>query len=724
MNSINFFNVEFLSKYATKEVPFGPLGYVTYKRTYARYLEDLGRTEEWWETCTRVLTGNFALEARRMFELCGDGPFYLQQLKRLKEEAEQAYDDMFHLKWLPPGRGLWVSGTDTGNKNGGALTNCYYVDIKPYHGKTSYPFCFAMDELMLGAGVGFGVSKKNINQFPVVANPVDLFIVCKEDHRDYQFLNAQNKEGDWWNTTHQKIHIWDCREGWVYALKKTIEASFLSKRVTDNKKTVVIDVSDVRPSGDRISGFGGMASGPAPLAEMLRAVNRLFNNRVGQRLTPVDCTDIMTLIGRCVVSGNVRRSAMIALGDGDDKEFIFMKNPIDPLAEILGWTEEQVEYHNFAVNNNRWASNNSILVDKNFDHKAVAESIWVKGEPGWLNTDLTQNYGRLVDGRISGIDAKATGTNPCGEISLESFEPCNLAEIFPSNCQSLEELKRVTLTAYRYAKRVTMSPYPWEESQEVVERNRRVGVSISGIQDWLLNLSKNVPGADPNEIMADTMSILYGMVSAEDLHFSKQLQINKSIKLTTVKPSGTISLLAGVSPGIHYPYAQYYIRRIQFQDTDPMVPYLESLGFTVTDAVQTPRAKVVQFPIKARTSENIGFKSAGEVTAREQLELQHLVQKYWADNQVSCTISFKETDRQELPDLIQQYSKVLKSTSFLPYTENLKAHYPDLPYEPITCEIYNQMMSKVKHWPSRLTQDSDGLEIDNDECVGGMCPIK
>lgn len=758
----NFFDGEFLEKYKTKTVPFGPLGYITYKRTYARWIPIENRSEEWWETCSRVLNGNFNLELKHTHnEYRFDGTH-----QRLTAEAHQAYDDMFNMRWLPPGRGLWMSGTEASEKNGATLTNCYFVEVQPGHGKASHPFCFAMDMLMSGAGVGFGVSSKSIELLPTPTNEVELFIICKPTHRDYQFLNSDKvlPAGDY-----DTVNLSDTRQGWVRALRKVIDYAYESKR--GNTQRLVIDVSQIRAAGERIKGFGGIASGPHSLIELLRSVNKLLNKRHGTELTDVDCTDLMTLIGRCVVSGNVRRSAMIALGDITSKDFINMKNPYSAhdfvAADIIEDefhnereylelpSEQEIEQHNESINHHRWASNNSVFINDSYsDYDALAQSIWVKGEPGFINLDLVQNYGRIKDGRCEALpegdsgamagsprqDLGATGTNPCGEISLESFEPCNLSEIFPSNCKDMEEVRRVAITAYRYAKRVTLSHYPWAESQDVVVRNRRIGVSISGIQDWLLQEVGNVHIEDcearvndelklhitlsPSTVLKDKLDELYQLIRAEDERFSTILGVNTSIKLTTVKPSGTISLLAGVSPGIHFPYASFYIRRIQFQDTDPLVAYLSSLGFTTHAASQTPRAVVVEFPIKTPTGEMLGFQSAGDVDAEFQLKMQLMLQTYWADNQVSCTVSLQEGDKEKLPDLLKRYSKLLKSTSFLPYSPSLKEHYPDLPYEPITQEQYEEMMGHIKEWPSKLPEDVQYLEISNDECAGGVCPVK
>lgn len=732
MNSV--FSKSFVEQYRDKDLKFGPLGFVTHKRTYSRFIDDESRGEEWFETVNRVLTGNFLLEQTRRFELGQDPKRFLTVMT---EQVDQAYDDMFNLRWLPSGRGLWCSGAQVGSKNGAALTNCYYVDVKPVQGKVSYPFIFAMDMLMLGAGVGFGVYNKNIKHIPEVKNHVDLYIVCDETHKDFQFLNAQSIPQPGRRESYQYVVLHDTREGWVYGLKKVIDTAFLSR--SKNKKTLVIDISDIRASGEPIKGFGGTASGPAPLVEMLRWINKLLNSRVGHKLDDVDCTDIMNLIGCCVVTGNVRRSAMIALSDGGSREFIRMKNPEEPdqlklYNKGLITFDELCDKDQF-IAHHRWASNNSVLTNDGFDIEFVANSIWTKGEPGFLNLDLVQNYGRLADGRQKGIDGHASGTNPCGEISLESFEPCNLAEIFPANCESFEDVKRVVLTAYRYAKRVTLSPYAWPETREVVEKNRRIGVSISGIVDWILQIADELGVIDPfrkdyldDRVAADLiekLNTLYQLIKEEDIKFSAELEINESIKLTTVKPSGSISLLAGTSPGIHFPYAEYYIRRIQFQETDPMVSYLTSLGFTVSKAVQTPRAMVVQFPVRAATAGISGFRSAGQVSSKLQLHLQSLIQTYWADNQVSCTISLQKEDGDNLHDLIVEYKDKVKSTSFLPYNESLKDHYVDLPYEPISEKRYHEEMKKIIAWPSRLSVDSDKLEILNqEECAGGVCPIK
>lgn len=318
----------------------------------------------------------------------------------------------------------------------------------------------------------------------------------------------------------------------------------------DKKTKLVLDISDIRPYGAKIHGFGGTASGPMPLIEMLFDVNKVINARVGKKLTAVDATDVCNLIGKTVVAGNVRRSAELALGSSTDQDFIKMKQDKDKL------------YHH------RWASNNSVAINSKFnDYGPIADGIKHNGEPGVVNLELSRDYGRIIDGYQPGIDGEVEGTNPCGEISLANGEPCNLFEVFPYVAEQQNwDLKEAFTLAARYTKRVTFSPYDWEISRNIIHKNRRIGVSMSGIQDWLLSdlghrvvtgfkdgtdkdtgKKIKVPVYDPKGIKL--VEGLYNAVIDADKTYSDELGCQPSIKHTTVKPSGTVAKLAGVSEG-------------------------------------------------------------------------------------------------------------------------------------------------------------------------------
>ncbi len=388
---------------------WGPLGWVTYKRTYARWLPEQNRAEEWDETVRRVVEGNINLDPRLHTDNV-DPAVYAE----LTEEAQDLFRLVYGLAATPSGRNLWISGTDYQKRNGDALNNCWFVAVRPQpYGQShiqpwyvdnsqpvpSMPFSFLFDQLMKGGGVGFSVAKKNVDQMPAVDQAVDLTVVIDKQSGAYdESLEAGAVDKAAWlaaNDMNGKVYyqVPDTREGWVVANAAMIDSHFLSANPSGNHE-VVIDVSNIRPRGAKIHGFGGTASGPAPLVEMMIDINDVINARVGQNLTPVDCTDMGNLIGKTVVAGNVRRSAEIALGGADDHDFITMKQDKDKL------------YHH------RWASNNSVLVDSNFTgYEEIAQAIAQNGEPGMVNLELSRNYGRMADGRQEGIDAEVEGTN-------------------------------------------------------------------------------------------------------------------------------------------------------------------------------------------------------------------------------------------------------------------------------------------------------------------------
>lgn len=721
---------------------WGELGWVTYKRTYARWIEELDRYEEWDETVKRVVEGNINLDPRLHEDQVSEETIY-----ELAKEAERLFKLIYSLASTPSGRNLWISGTDYQQRVGDALNNCWFIAIRPQaYGDShivpfylkkeqtavSMPFSFLFDELMKGGGVGFSVSTTNIRQIPPVTRQVELDILISKENGDYAAaIQAGAQDAETWYQTHDGesylcYQTPDTREGWVESNALLIDAHFLS--TIDNAGHVVIDVSLIREKGKRIRGFGGVAAGPVPFIEMLDAVNRVLNKANGKRLTSVDCTDVCNLIGKNVVAGNVRRSAEIALGDPDDQTFVTMKQD-----------QEQLMDH-------RWASNNSVLVTPDFNHyDAVAEAIAKNGEPGIVNLDNIRNYGRLADGRQPSIDADAEGTNPCGEISLANGEPCNLFEVFPGIAEaagwSLEEVFRL---AVHYAKRVTFSHYDWECSRTIIEKNRRIGISMSGIQDWVLQhfgkrlVSEFDYTRDPetgnlyqkpifNEQAVQAFDAFYHMVVTSDQQYSQTLGCSPSIKHTTVKPSGTVSKLAGISEGMHFSFAKYLIQRIRFQDSDPLLPALKKAGYTIEKDVYSENTMVAEFPVKAGSADHKGFVSADDVSIEEQFATQLFLQTYWADNSVSCTITFHKDETVKISGLLRQYRKLCKSTSLLPYSGH---GFVQAPKEPISKEKYLERKSEITadvvelYQTLRLKERKDLELIGQSDCAGGACPIK
>ena len=721
---------------------WGELGWVTYKRTYARWLPEKNRSENWDETVKRVIEGNINLDPRLK-----DSPS-TEVVNELTNEAKDLFKLVYGLGATPSGRNLWVSGTDYQKRNGDSLNNCWFIAIRPQkYGDShivpdylnqdqeavSMPFSFLFDESMKGGGVGFSVVQDNIKKIPAVDNKIDLTIVIDKKSASYADsvkLGATDK-AEWAKQNEDKsdyiyYNLPDTREGWVLANARLIDMHF-NQTNSENKTKLVLDISRIRPYGAKIHGFGGTASGPMPLVEMLFDINNIINNRVNSNLTSVDCTDICNLIGKTVVAGNVRRSAELALGTSTDQDFITMKQDKDKL------------YHH------RWASNNSVAIDSKFnEYEPIANGIRENGEPGIVNLDLSRNYGRIIDGYQKDIDGDVEGTNPCGEISLGNGEPCNLFEVFPYIAEQENwDLKDVFRLATRFAKRVTFSDYDWEISRNIIYKNRRIGVSMSGIQDWLLNdLGHRVvtgfedgtdeetgekikkPIYDPQGIKMVTAA--YQAVIAADKEYSKTLNCNESIKHTTVKPSGTVAKLAGASEGMHFHYAGYLIQRIRFQASDPLLKALDACGYYSEPDIYSPNTTCVEFPLRAAHADSKNFASAGTVSIEEQFATQAFLQTYWSDNAVSCTVTFQSDEGDKITSLFKQYRHVIKSTSLLPY---YGGSLKQAPKEPIDKEKYEERKAQITGDVAQVfaeqNDDQKDLElVDQTDCESGACPVK
>lgn len=738
-------SAEFIKEVEQTVTPhWGELGWVTYKRTYARWLPDQQRTEEWPETVQRVVEGNINLDPRLQADHVSAAV-----KQDLTDEAQRLFKLIYGLSATPSGRNLWISGTGYQHRNGDALNNCWFIAVRPQaYGHShivpdylqpdqvavSMPYSFMFDQLMKGGGVGFSVVPSNVAQIPTVDRKINLTVLIDRSSKSYDAsvaLGAVDKQD--WLSTHELndaryYELPDTREGWVIANANLIDAHFDGTNAT-HADQVVLDISAIRPKDAPIKGFGGTASGPMPLVEMLFDINNILNAAVGRKLTSVDCTDLGNLIGKTVVAGNVRRSAELALGGADDEAFITMKQDKDKL------------YHH------RWASNNSVAVDTTFaDYQPIADAIAQNGEPGIVNLELSKHYGRMADGYQAGIDDAVEGTNPCGEISLSNGEPCNLFEVFPGVAEDQGwQLEDAFALGTRFAKRVTFSDYDWEVSRTAIQKNRRIGISMSGIQDWILDTFKTrvVTGfseqkdattgelvAKPiyNQAAVKRVDDLYQAVVAADQDYSDTLGCQPSIKHTTVKPSGTVAKLAGVSEGMHFHYAGYLIQRIRFQDSDPLLPALAACGYHIEPDVYTKNTMCVEFPVKAANADDPQFASAGNVSIAEQFATQAFLQTYWSDNAVSCTVTFQPDEANQIAGLLTQYRHTTKSTSLLPYSGS---GFKQAPKEPIDTKTYQAKCAEITGDVARVFEqqnnhhDQKDIElVDQSDCAGGACPIR
>lgn len=483
---------KFLEKYKDEKSPFGIIGEVTYKRTYSRPVEDeqgnvVGH-ESWVDTIRRVVEGNVNLGIKN-----GDPT-------ATNEWAEKAFDFMFKMAVMPPGRGYWMMGTKYAEMRGGdALNNCWYVAVRPQSYENiemfkntylfsspdkemvSFPFVFMFDRAMLGGGVGFGVGRENIEKIPEVTTTVGVLVYLHHKHPDWSRIKQSEEYArlepfltddesvvqNYVDTGAEYLFPTDDREGWNVSIRETIDSHFDYEKEGVTERSLVIDLSTIRGYGARIKGFGGTASGPLPLISAIVEINNIFNSRVGGNLKSDDGLDIMNMLGRCVVAGNVRRSALIALGDADDKTYVDAKNykiaaqviekdeygfpkwdtnefgrmsqvRRDRTEVVFELVEEAIKENPEISNeeavdiaerkadelydlawkqeNHRWTSNNSVYTDELFDdHHFIAAGIIANGEPGVGNMWLMKNFGRIVDGYKEAIDGDAEGLNPCAK---------------------------------------------------------------------------------------------------------------------------------------------------------------------------------------------------------------------------------------------------------------------------------------------------------------------
>ena len=647
---------KFINKFKRRKPPFGfnGLGELVYMRTYSRIKED-GKNERWWETVKRVVEGTYSMQKNHIdsYQL-GWNPWQAQR------SAQEMYDRMFNMKFLPPGRGLWAMGTAiTEEKNlYAALNNCAFVSTSTIKEDYSKPFCFLMDASMLGVGVGFDTKGAG-----------EIIVKGVDNNRDEQIYD-----------------IPDTREGWVESLKLLLESYF------HGTAPMEFDYQKIRPAGEPIYGFGGVSSGYEPLEEVHEEIRKILDKNMGVAITITTIVDIMNLIGKCVVAGNVRRTAEIVFGESDNEEYLDLKNyKVNPGREQYGWT-----------------SNNSIFAELGMDYTDVCKRIVDNGEPGFAWLDNMRTFSRMQNGGDN-KDHRVAGGNPCLEQSLESYELCCLVETFPANHDTLEDYKRTLKYAYLYAKTVTLGGTHWPETNRVMLRNRRIGCSVSGVAQFITKHGM--------EKLRKWLEKGYKTIQDWDCMYSDWLAVPKSIKTTSVKPSGTVSLLVGATPGMHYPESRFYIRRMRLSKHSELIEPLKRAGYKIEPAFGSEdTTMVVEVPVDVGE----GIRTAAELSIWEQFSLAAFLQRHWADNQVSCTATFDpETEADELPHVLNYFQYRLKGISLLPRHDH--GAYKQMPYEAITEDEYDKMVSKLGKLSFGVIKNE---EADVDKfCNNDVCEI-
>jgi len=640
---------EQIQKLSEIKTPWGEIGYITFKRTYARRLKEdkvNSPTEEYLDTVLRVV------------KACQ------KQLKVgfTNEEEYRLSEILLNLKGTVAGRFLWQLGTKTVDKLGlPSLQNCAVCVVN----EPIRPFTWTMEMLMLGCGIGFNIQKEYVYQIPALRK--EKIVIERWDDKSADYI------------------VPDTREGWVKLLGKVLKSHFYTG------KGFTYSCQLIRSEGEPIKSFGGTSSGPSILADGIEQINTILNNRSGKKLRPVDCLDIMNIIAMIIVSGNVRRSAELAIGDWDDLEYLKAKRW--DLGTIPNW---------------RSNSNNSIVPPVNF--KDLPQEFWqtyAQGEPyGLINLDLSKTCGRL--GETQYPDPNIVGYNPCAEQNLENFETCCLADIFLPNINSKEELFEVATFLYRINKHSLALPCSLPETEEIVHRNMRMGIGITGL-------------LQSSEEQKSWLSDCYLHLREFDKEYSKKNNWPVSIKITTTKPSGSVSLLPGVTPGIHpSPAGPYYIRRIRMSASSNLVQVCKDNGYFVEfvrgfDGKPDFSTVVVEFPCKVPEGTPIG----DSLGAIEHLELVKWMQTNWSDNSVSCTVYYKKEELPEIKKWLEEnFNDSLKTVSFLLYYGH---GFDQAPYETISKEKYDELIEKVTPINSINVYEED---FELQDCDNGSCPIK
>ena len=676
---------------ATSHEPhFGPTGREVYNRTYSRRVEGGGR-EEWRDTVARVVDGNLNFVDSKYWE---------------PTEREKLIELMYDFKILPAGRHLWATGVP-GRQ---FIMNCWHSG---WTNDISEHFYFTFDQLMQGGGVGSNYSTQYLEQYPDIASGAEVFVVSRKDHEDIEEMNDlldgynNGAYGD------AKVYVLpDTREGWANALVETFNAFYGGYKL-------VLDVSNIRPRGAEIKGFGGTASGPSPLVAMINKVSNLLHERVGEKLRSLDAMLIDHWIGECVVSGNVRRSARMSIKNWMD----------DDIFEFIHCKQDTGQH---------WSTNISVEIDNDFfdainqgdEHarkvyRECLTGMLKNGEPGFYNRSLAQE----------GEHGEVSSTNPCGEITLEAFEYCCLGHVnldaFYDDFDGALEAHRLMA---RFLLRATFADIPDAKSREVGERNRRIGVGHLGFQGWLVKQGIKYSESHKSGLIKSRLRNFYKAVRAAADAYADSMGINRPVKVATAAPTGSIAKMPGVTEGIHPVLFKYFINNIRFSTSDAAqaqsIQEFIAKGLKVEDDIYTSNTKVVSFVAKNSLLDQVaelGFNAdaiveeAAEISFEDMLAVQAMYQENYADNAVSFTINLPGqvnedgTTTPNLPfneaeDILIKYLPKVKGTTIM-----VDGTRPQAPYIRLTKDEF-MIMSE-----GTFVESTDAIDMD---CATGACPIK
>lgn len=613
---------------------------IVFRRTYSRTKND-GSKESWGDTVNRIVRGN------------------TERFKVTSQEKEVLGKLLLSRKIMPGGRSLWICGTEHQSNFGeSALINCWFWDASKYE-----HFVYAQDYLMLGGGVGMSVEQRFVSKLPSIKSGVTI-------------THKATKDADY--------IVPDSREGWCELLHRVLEAYFKTG------KSFTYSTICIRPYGEPIKGFGGTASGAFPLIQMVETISKILGVRENNNVRPIDAADVICAIGEMVVAGNVRRSAIILLGDPWDREYLRAKD----------WSRGNIP-------NYRAKANWSIVAH---DPDDIHPDFWLtyeNGEPyGIINRKNIQKFGRVGELRKD----NAIGVNPCGEVPLQNGEGCNIGDVHMHNLDNEMDFHVGAKYLFRYMKRVAAGNFHNPLSAKSMGQNMRVGAGLTGCLRSPLFTPK-------------ILDNVYQSIQDEDRIISAELNVPLSIRTTTIKPAGTGSKVGDAEgyEGIHAGFSEYMIQRIRIASNDPLIPLLREAGHHIEpvinfDGTVDHGTQVVDFYQKAPAGYPVADK---DWDTWKQLDILKMVQEKWSDNSVSVTVYYRKEEIPQLKKWVADNLKYIKSVSFLCHSDH---GFKQAPKEAISKEDYERLSATIKPLDIDMIMGDNVLE--GTECANGSCPIR
>ena len=614
-----------------------------HKSRYARWLDTEGRRESWDETVSRYVD-----------QICKTNAIDTDTRKKL-------YDAIISLQVMPSMRAMMTAGPALDRDNTAGY-NCSYLPVDD-----PKSFDEAMFILLCGTGVGFSVERQYISKLPEVPTMFDS------------------------DTT---IIVKDSKEGWAKAFRQVLALLWAGE-------VPKWDVSLVRPAGAKLKTFGGRASGPAPLIDLFNFCIATFKGAQNRRLSSLECHDIMCKVGEIVVSGGVRRSAMISLSNLSDDRMRHAKSG--------NWWETA---------GHRALANNSVSYTEKPDMEtflrewtALVES--KSGERGIFNRQASKKQAAKNGRRDTEWEF---GTNPCSEIILRPYQFCNLSEVVVRATDDIKSLsKKVKLATIVGTVQSSLTKFPYLRKvwQNNTEEERLLGVSLTGIMDNPLLTSKN-------KGLSQTLNHLRHVAVQTNKEWAERLGVQQSTAITCVKPSGTVSQLVDSASGIHARHSQHYIRTVRGDNKDPITQFLTDKGVQVEPEQFRPDStSVFSFPMKAPK----GAITRNDMTAIEQLENWLVYQRHWCEHKPSVTISVKDDEWMEVGTWVWKYFDEISGISFLPHSDH---SYVQAPYTDCSKEEYEALKKITPQeidWTSFLEEDDFTEGSQTLACTGGSCEI-